>query len=199
MRFISHIRNFAVGVVEHREHATAYGTSIVDRQGYIAQFKQDVTEADVEAAQRIFELQGNVHGRTLELDEMTPTPLINRISVFDTAEEAAREGWDGKTVTDDRGVVHDFRTYVERFLSERVVGHQDFALIEEPKVEAPWPRYLEFDGTFEQLMQKIVADGYDLGHVLQFEQQEGRRPQVIEGIEALMLAQDADVTQEIHA
>ncbi len=199
MRFVSHIRNFAVGIVTHQEAPTAFGTVIVMREGFTAHFKQDVTDRDVEFAERVFERGGMVYGRTTEIDEVTMSPLISRLSVFDTDEEAAREGWEGQTLTDDRGVEHDKKEYIERVLSERAVNHQDFRQIEEEPVPMPWPNYLQFEGSLEQLLQKVVDDGYEIGAVLAYERQQGKRPAVIEALERLLLAQDADVEETVPA
>lgn len=197
MRFVSHVRNFAVGIIETRSHPTQYGALVVDQEGYTAHFKQDVTDADIAFAERVFEREGLVVGRTTEVDEVTLTPLLNRISVFDTEEEALRENWDGRTIVDDRGERHDFKEYVESKLARRAIDHQDFALMIEDPIEAPWPRYLDFQGSLDQLMQKIVDDGYDPSAVLAYERQSGKRPAVIERLEALLLA--GDPAEEVPA
>jgi hypothetical protein len=190
---VSHIPNFAVGIVEARTHATAYGDLIVDREGYIAQFSQDINQDDIEFAERVFVDEGLVMGRQQMLDEVTLVPLQNRLSVFDTEEMAIAEDWGARTVTDAYGREHDFREYVEAKLLERSQNHPLFRLRSEAVLEPPWPRYLEYGGTLEQLLQKVVDDGYDPAYVLRFEQQSGKRPAVIRALESLVNAQEAEL------
>jgi hypothetical protein len=97
IRFVSHSPAFMVQIVEGRSHPTAYGDLITDRENYIARFTQnDVTDADIDFVRRTF---GEVlPGRTTLVDEMTSTPLLDRVSVFDTDEMALRENWDGADV-----------------------------------------------------------------------------------------------------
>jgi hypothetical protein len=186
MRFLSHIRGFGVQIVEPRVHMTQYGDRVTDREGYVAQFLTgDVTEADVDFAERVFLKEGLLYGRTTELDEVTPTSLLSRLSVFDTAQRAADEKW-----TDD------FRQTVEEKLTERADGHPDFRLITVEAIAAPWPRYLDFRGTLPQLIEKIVEDGYDVRQVLAFERQSGQRPEAIEALEKLLIEQEVSQTAE---
>jgi hypothetical protein len=186
MRFLSHIRNFSVGIVEQKSHPTQYGDLIIDREGYNAVFlADDVTQADIEFAEDVFEKQGLVYGRKYELDEVTPVPLMNRLSVFDTAERALAENWSP-----------EFRKVVEDTLLRRADMHPDFRLIDVEPIKAPWPRYLDFVGSMEQLLQKVVDDGYDVAQVLAYERQTGQRPQVIAALEHLAVAQQESQTAE---
>jgi hypothetical protein len=191
IRFVSHSPGFMVQIVEGRSHPTAYGDLITDRENYIARFTQnDVTDADIDFVRRTF---GEVlPGRTTLVDEMTSTPLLDRVSVFDTDEMALRENWEGQTFTDARGVTHDFKTRVEQVLSERAVDHPDFRQVQVAPLQPPWPNYLEFRGTLEQLIQTLVFQGHDLRHVLAYEKEQGR-PQVAAAIKAEIDRQNAEV------
>src|SRR5262245_24754581 len=118
MRFVSHIRNFSVQIVEPRVHFSNFGDRIVDREGYIAQFSPDyVTNEDIDFARRGFEEGGFLHGRTTMVDEVTPTPLMNRLSVFDTDEEGLRLKWEPEA-----------KQQVEAFLLERSFDHPDYRM-----------------------------------------------------------------------
>jgi hypothetical protein len=186
MRFISHIRDFSCGIVEQRSHATQYGDTIIDREGYTAQFMpEDVTEADIEVAEEVF--AGMLHGRKLELDEVTPVPLMTRLSVFDTGERALAEDWSP-----------EFRELVESTLLKRSDMHPDFRLVTREPIEAPWPRYLDFKGSLDELLQKVVEDGHDPNRVLAYERQTGQRPQVIEALENLAAEHDALAASPDH-
>jgi hypothetical protein len=179
MRFISHSAAFKVTVLGEKTHYSQYGDRIVDREGYIAEFNQnDLNDGDVEFALKVFppsQLQG---GQVL-MDEMTPAPFIDRLSVFDTDEEALRRNWAGETIEDSRGVF-DKKEYIEDWLMKHSINHPDFRMIETIPLEPPWPRYLEYQGNPTQLLAKIESDGHDLHEVLRYEQQLGTRPQMIE-------------------
>lgn len=179
MRFISHSAAFKVSVVGERVHHSQYGDRIVDREGYVAEFNQnDLNEGDLEYAKKVFP-PDQLQGIQVLSDEMTPAPFIDRISVFDTDEEAKRRHWEGETIEDHRGVF-DKKEFVEDFLVKHAVDHPDFRLIETIPLEPPWPRYLEYNGTPAQLLAKIESDGHDLQEVLRYEQQLNERPAMIE-------------------
>lgn len=173
-----------VQVIQELSHPNAYGQVIVDRPGYYAQFNQnDVTAADLEFAERVLVSEG-INGRTLELDEVTLSPLIQRVSVFDTDEQARRERWATRTHTDEYGNEHNFKDYVERWLADRSQNHPDFRMIEEAPLEPPWPNYLDYRGSLDSLISRLIEDGFDLGRVLAFEEKVGHRDAVIERLRA---------------
>jgi hypothetical protein len=193
MRFISHITNFAVQIIEPRSHPTQYGDVVVDREGYTAQFTTfDVTDADVAFAEEAFVKGGLIHGRKYEMDEVTPVPLITRLSVFDTDERALQEDWDP-----------EFRELVEEKLIRRSINHPDYRLVERLAVDPPWPRYLDFKGTLAQLMQKIDEDGYDPHQVLAYERATANRQMIIDALEQKLVdqtvAREREALQEITA
>lgn len=185
MRFVSHSPNFMVQVISERTHVTQYGGLITDREGYIAKFNQnDVIDADLEFAEKVLVGQVGINGRTTDADEVTLSPLIQRVSVFDTEEQARREQWGARTYVDDYGKTHDFREYVEGWLAQRAATHGDFRLVTEILPEPPWPNYLEYRGSLDSLMERLLDDGFDLGEVLRYEEKVAKREQVIERLRA---------------
>lgn len=188
MRFLSHIRKFGVQVVEPRVRFSNYGDRIVDREGYVAVFAQDLlTDDDVRYAREIFEEQGMLNGRTTQLDEVTMTPIRNRLSVFDTDEEALRNDW-----------TPEFKKEVEDFLLRRSIDHPDFRVVVQKPVEPPWPRYMDFRGSLDDLIRKLREDGYTLEQALEYEKAQGQRKMVIERLEqeiAAAQSEEADSTQ----
>lgn len=179
MRFVSHIKRFMIQLVEPRVHFTQYGDRIVDREGYVARFDPDqLTEEDVAFAERVFERGGLLNGRTYMQDEVTPTPLINRLSVFDTDEQAQREHWDV-----------EFKEYVEQQLVNRSLNHPDFRMVEEKPAQLPWPGYESFQGTFEDFTTKIATERLDPRIVLAYERQNAKRPAVMNALSE-MIAQE---------
>ena len=188
MRFVSHIARFSVGIIPERAHFSNYGDRIIDQEGFTAHFNQnEVTETDVSFVERTFAL----HGRQTLQDEVTPVPTLERTSVFDTAEEAVRNNWRGRTHVDERGQEWDFQDYVEHKLLENSQGHDDYRLHEQAKEPPPWPKFMEFQGSLEQLFAKIEEDGHDFRQVLAYERQNARRPALIEALEAKIIEQDS--------
>jgi len=188
MRFVSHIARFKISIIPERAHFSNFGDRIIDQEGFMAHFNQnEVTDADVSFVERTFAL----HGKQTLQDEVTPVPTIERVSVYDTTEEAVRNHWRGRVHVDQRGEEWDFQDYVERRLLDESQGHDDFRLHEAAKEPPPWPRYMDFQGTLDQLFAKIEEDGHDYRQVLAFERQNARRPVLIEALEAKISEQDA--------
>jgi len=182
VRFISHSPAFMIQIVPERVHFSPYGDRLIDREGFVAKFNQnDINEGDVEFAERVFVPEG-LNGRQTLIDEVTLAPLLARLSVFDTDEEAKREGWQGQTLEDSTGI-YDKKEYVESFLAKHAEGHGDFRLVEVASMEPPWPRYLDYQGTPDELLAKLESEGHDLRRVLVFERQLGKRPRMIEMLE----------------
>jgi hypothetical protein len=178
-RYVSHIRGLQLVLVSTAARYSNYGDRIVDREGYTAVFAQgDVTERDLEFAEKAF--AGKIRGRTTEMDEVTLSPLMGRISVFDTDEKALEERWTA-----------EFKQTAEQKLSALAETSEEFAQIVETPAEAPWPNYLDYEGTLESLLAKIASDGYDFAEVLRFEQQlPAKRPILIEALERKVAEQD---------
>jgi hypothetical protein len=195
MRFVSHSPAMLVGVLPKKSHFNNYGDEITDQEGYIAQFSpNDLTEVDVRFAEKAFLNEfGQIHGQTVMGDEVTPTPFIERLSVFDTEETAVREQWDARTVTDVYGKTTPFKEYVEKTLTERAVNHPDFRLVVELPAQPPWPNYMEYRGSLEQLVERLVEDGYDLLEVIRFEEQTGHRQAVIDALRETIREQQAEM------
>jgi hypothetical protein len=187
MRFVSHSPGFTVEVVKEKTRHSNYGDRIVDQEQINARFNQDdVTDADIEFAESVW---GLMPGRTVLIDEVTPSPALDRVSVYDTDEEAIRGDWEGRTVLNNRGEQVDLKEWVEGILSSRAERHPDFRQFKALPAQPPWPTYLQWNGTLEQLVQTLLHQGHDLRKVLAFEKQQGR-PQVIAAIEQAIAERD---------
>lgn len=189
MRFIAHSRAYQVQCIQQRERPGPFGPEVI-QPGYTAQFRYaDVTVEDVAFAEVAF--VGELNGRTYELDEVTPTPILNRLSTFDTEAqenvarflEIDRDTWNptDKSYGIAEGTTKD---RVEKRLVERQSG--DMTLIVEPTLTPPWPTYNDFVGSFDDLAMKVIEDGYNVSAVVAFEKSKDglRRPQAIEALEA---------------
>ena len=178
MRYVSHIRKFGVQIVEPRVHITQYGDRVVDREGYTALFNQnDLTDRDKEVAEQTFEFRG----LTTMIDEVTPTPLLDRISVFDTDEEAARGKWQP-----------EFKLKVEERLAEINLWDPEFTEVFALKVPPPWPNYMDWSGSLEQLIATLVMQGHNLYEVIEFERQTGHRQAVIDALQEKLSELEAE-------
>ena len=200
MRFVSHAPAMKVGVIPKRAHFTNYGDEIVDQEGYMAEFSRDyVTEADLHFAEKTFLNEyGQIQGQTVLGDEVTPTPFLDRLSVFDTDEMALAENWADRTYFDARGNQIDFKQHVETVLAGIADGHQDFRMIVPLPATPPWPNYMEFKGSLEQLVARLVEDGYDLLEVIRFEEQSGHRQAVIDALRATLAEQQAEIADAVE-
>lgn len=200
MRFVSHSPAMRVVIIGTKSHFTQYGDEITDQEGYVALFSQaDVTEADLHFAQKVFtDEMGRIHGQTVLGDEVTPTPFLERVSVFDTEEMAVREQWSARTVRDVYGTPVDFKQYVERSLAEKAVNHPDFRQVIELPAQPPWPKYIEYRGSLEQLVERLVEDGYDLLDVIRFEEEVGHRQAVIDALRSVIAEQQREIADAVQ-
>lgn len=195
MRFISHSRRFQVLILSPVK-VIENGIEREIAPMLIAQFKQgDLTAEELEFAERKWEK--TAHGRTLEQDQVTKTPLIGRLSTYDTNDPAVQAEYEevdrvleGKPHAKlPRGQVWKDgdaeRITIERLMhTMQLTGGADFAVIEEAVVPAPWPAYNEFPGSVEDLVEVLVAQGHHLPQVLQYERQNLKRHAVIAALEA---------------
>lgn len=192
MRFVSHIRKFTVGVLTDRTVPLAGGGEQTLVPGFQAAFWQsDITAAELEFAERHF----SPNGRTTEVDEVTLTPLIGRLSVYDTENENEIKKYDdidefmvGQPIPGTRGETWErgtMKAMVERRLTERALTSQTFAKFEEPMVAPPWPTYDAFPGEPEDLVEVIKAQGHHVPAVLLYERQNQNRPDVVAALSDL--------------
>jgi hypothetical protein len=179
MRFISQIKRWGTQIRPIREMVLATGQSQVLQEPIYVTFREgDVTSHEVELARKSFALRGF----KTEMDEVTEVSPITRLSPFDTDLEAEINNWDAET-----------KALVEEQLM-KIANDQasDIIFVAPTPVEAPWPRYDDFDGLPEELLAKLQEDGHDLSTVLRYEKQQQNRPSVIEMLEAAIETSDAD-------
>lgn len=165
MRFVSQYKRFGIQIRPMREMILATGqVQVLSEPLYIQFWQGDISQREIEAAERFW---GTFAGRTVERDQMTPTPLLNRLSVFDTVLAQEQLNWDDAT-----------REAVEEVL----LGKQGQSLLYVPAevMDPPWPAYASFSGDLNDLLAKIVSDGHSVAQVLLYETTDGpKRPAVI--------------------
>lgn len=176
MRFISPYRQYQLVAVHENVELLASGQPRVIAPGYVCEWTPfDVTDWERDAARRTFTYKGAVmdsSGRHLD-----PIDEEHRVSVFDTAK-----------ISDDK-----LRARVEKALLENSANGRDYVLVEQPKVEAPWPSYdnivvhgqRKIEHVAAKIAEKVAEDGYDPAEVVAYERQNLNRPEVIEAVEAL--------------
>lgn len=190
MRFVSHIRNFGVGILTRRAVIQASGAEQELVPGFQASFWQsDITAEELEFAERHF----SPNGRTTEQDEVTLTPLIGRLSVYDTEAEKEIAKYDaideqmlGETIPGSRGQIWErgtLKAMVEEKLSARAASSQTFALVVEAPMSPPWPAYDAFPGEVEDLVATIQAQGHHIPPIVVYERQNQNRPEVVAALE----------------
>lgn len=188
MRYISHIRNFAVGIMSKRVEYLPGGIERVIVPELTARFKvHDVTAEELEFAERVWR---KLPGQTYEADEVTPTARISRLSTFDTEspenQALFREVDDhmikeGLTLpgTRDPWKVGDAQRITEAKLADRAVRSETFAIVAERELAPPWPLYDAFPGEPEDLVAVVVSQGHNVRAVLAYEEQHQDRPSVV--------------------
>lgn len=194
MRFISHSRRFQVLILaDRKEIINGFEREVAPM--LVAQFRQgDLTSEELEFAERKWDR--TAPGRTLEMDQVTKTPLLGRLSVYDTDSQEAQADFDRvdralegqehqKLPRGQRWQDGDAeRLTIERLLSASArTNGADFAPFEEAPVTAPWPNYNEFPGDTEDLVEVLLAQGHHLPQALAYERQNLKRRDVIEALE----------------
>jgi hypothetical protein len=183
LRFISHIRRNSIVIHAGRIRHTEFGDEVLIPM-VIAEFQPgDIGSDELLFAERVFRNETN--GRTLELDEVTPTALLGRLSTYDTdlhadefadldSEYGAPKGFPGEW----RG----WKVYTEEKLLSRSQPGSDSRLYEPAPLMPPWPRYDDFAGDLEELVLKIVEDGFHIPSILAYEEQAQKRTDVLEAL-----------------
>lgn len=176
MRFVAKYQKYAIQARPQREIVTIDGIPMVAQEQIILEFEQ--------GSLRPYEVDAGISqlgARRGLPDGIDPS---YRLSVFDTEWAQAAFGWDNDTVE-----------YAEKFLQANPSFGVDYIMVEEPKVAAPWPRY-DSIADLEQLVEKVVTDGFDIADVIAYERQNQNRPDVLAALE---LEQLPDAPAEILA
>lgn len=178
MRFLSSVASFGMQVRRERTMTLADGQMQVLQEGVYIKFRQgDVTAHEVEEAKQRLPLRGFKQ----EQDEVTEVSPISRLSSFDTDLEAIEQGWDAET-----------KALVESELMKRANETSFVIYVEPTPVDAPWPKYDEFVGTTEELLEKLATDGISLSDTIRYERQHANRPALIEALEQALAVQEAE-------
>ena len=177
MRYVSRWGGYAVQVRPERTEPLATGEIRVLQSPVYARFKPE----GLQPLERELALaRWSFNGLYQEQDEVTIVPPDYRIGVFDSVQAQLDEGWSELE-----------REEVERTLLDLSERFDDCIAIPRTMVPPPWPRYDDFQGTTETLMERLVEDGHSLEAVLTYERATQNRVAVVEALEALIADPDA--------
>ena len=181
MRFVSQFSEYVLGIHPGRKKYTEYGVDIVDPEINAAFSANDWNQRDYETAVLAFKFRGIYQHE----DEATPVSPAYRLSVFDTDEAAAREGWD-----------EDTKILVEKRMLEARANGRDYVLVAELALDPPWPSYDLFEGKPQALAAQVLALGFSLEETIAYEESKwGQQREDV--VAALQAAVDARDTGEI--
>lgn len=184
MKFLSHIQRNSIVIHPGRSRNTEFGEEVLIPM-VIAQFTPgDITADELAFAERVF--KGETNGRTLELDEVTPTALLGRLSSYDTDEHAEEfEQLDAEygAPRGYRGEWQGWKAYTEERLLSRSQPGSDSRLYEAAPLTPPWPKYNDFRGSIDDLVMKVLDDGFHIPSVIEYERSSLNRPEIVEALE----------------
>jgi hypothetical protein len=176
MRVISQYTNHVVQIRPQRQRSLGDGNIEILQDPIYAVFTPVqqggfLYENEKDEAERHFKF----NGRTQHQDEATPTDVDDRLSIFDTDEEAEKQGWDAET----KALVED------TFTRKAVSSPNAILIVQTTAIPAPFPNYDTYTGEMEDLVLMLVDQGHDLERVLHYERTFGRkRPEVIQALES---------------
>ncbi len=103
---------------------------------------------------------------------------LRRVSVYDTDEEAARNGWDAGTKADVEGMLDRGQS-------------ADYFRVELPRSPAPWPSYDQTDAL--RIADMAEAIGVDPQAVLIYERENLAREEVLGQVASLLVSEPDEV------
>lgn len=192
MRLVSHIRKFHIQIQHRHAEQLAGGLEREIIPPVEAQFETgDITAEEVAFAELNF--RGGIHGRTVEVDEVTPTSILGRLSTFDTDSDVNVAAWQAldarfgppREYTQGLRPFDTHKEMVDEFFKDRVARGlaADYLIVTETPVVAPWPKYNEHRSSVDDLVVRVIEDGHSLEQVIAYERQNLNRPDVIAGLE----------------
>jgi len=170
-RFLSKYGRYTVGIRRQIIENYATGESRVLQQPLYAQFHEGglrPEERELALATWVF------NGSYQEQDEVTIVAPDYRIGLLDTEIAQMANGWSD----DDRAEVEN---ELARLSAE---SSTDMILVPKTLIPPPWPRYDDFPGTPEELVQRLIDDGHNFDAVITYERSMQNRPEVLAALNA---------------
>ena len=172
MRFLSKYGRYGVQIRPIQTESFASGITKVTQEPLYALFR----EGDLRPEERELAIdQWTFNGFYQEQDEVTMVPPDYRIGVFDSRTHQINVGWSDED-----------REHVERELVRLSQTQHDILVVPATMVPPPWPRYDDFAGSPEQLLDILTAQGHDLTQTLAYEQAMQNRPEIVLALEQVI-------------
>lgn len=179
MRFLAKFGKYGVCCQHDKTERFADGQVRTLQKEIVAQF-QPYGMRPLERELALSHWANNFNGFYQEMDEVTIVPPDYRIGVFDSDEAQAERGW-----------TNEEREMVERTLIENGRITTNVIAVPLAVVPPPWPRYDEFSGSVDELVRKLIEDGYVLADALEYERAAQKREDVIAALTDLVNDPDA--------
>jgi hypothetical protein len=177
MRFASKYGRFGVCIRPQIQEAYATGMAKVIQEPIYAMFEP----WDLRPHERELCLsRWSFNGFYQQEDEVTVFPPDHRIGVYDSVADAQLKGWPDEV-----------RLEVERALIANAQISDNIIVLPITVYAPPWPRYDEFEGGTDELIARLVEDGYDLEDVLAYERSSQDRGEIVQALEGLISDPDA--------
>lgn len=173
MRFISKYGLFGVQIRAMVEEAFASGGSRIIQPPVYAMFKPGkLLPNEYEFALANW---SSWNGSYQMSDEVTTVPPDYRIGAFDSVEAQRDQNW-----TDE------LRVEVEQALIKNAEHTDNILVVPSSLIPPPWPRYDEYLGDVDQLIQVLVEQGHSLSETLAYERANQDRPEIVDALESLL-------------
>jgi hypothetical protein len=199
-RFIAKYRRYRIPGRKPVSEPLVGGARRIIKHGVICEFRHGgVRDYEKDVARQLLKIRGT----NTEQDEVTPVDPFSgpgsRLSIFDTDDPVLNRQWnDWDSI--EKNPAGTIRKEVEEFLRSYVMNGVDYIEVEPVKVPSPWPKYdslvkqgrRTIEMVAEQIVETIGLMGLDPGDVLHYERGNLNRPEVIEALEALMAAPEAE-------
>jgi len=179
MRCISQFGEYGIQIRHQQQKGMGDGSIQVTVEPIYAKFRNFSDEViyEVEAERALKEF--SFRGRYQHVDEATPAEISYRLSVFDTE----KQGYDEPT-----------RLLVEEELRRLEKINDDFFIVTELSIPAPYPAWDTSELPAFQMVAGLVEMGFDLNDALSYEKLFGpHRENLIEALEAVIADQAQDV------
>jgi hypothetical protein len=168
MRFAAKYGRYMVQVRPLVQEIYATGGVHVLQEGIYARFKPE----GLKPFERELVLQRwHFNGLYQEMDQATHVQPDYRIGVLDTAFEQESLMWSDEV----RELVEQTLIDLQRF--------DDIMLLPATQIPPPWPRYDFWDGTPEELLERLNDQGFELETVLEYELAVKNRPKIVQALE----------------
>jgi hypothetical protein len=177
MRFISKYGGHCVVIQHDVQEAYATGMAKVVQpliEVKFAPWQLTPYERELAIARWVF------NGFYLQEDQVTVVPPDHRIGLYDSIADQEAQGYSD-----------EIRELIERELIANALLTDTIIAVPASSYPPPWPRYDDFAGTNDELLERLVEDGHELGAVLEYERANQNRDELVSALQNLIDDPDA--------